>query len=182
MFEFISAGTSLLWTISGLGWTAFCAPASTHVLPILSVDCSAVLSILLSLDTCVAVEDSEASESDEEPSLQHHVCFSMRNCCCGPITLPGLQILSHPMHCGAVSLNVFIIQQAISVPVRPSPALQCTATAPAALSTMSMNFAAISSLGVEPSTKNRSRWSNPASVNLNNESVTIVEIEIWCYD
>ena len=49
--------------------------------------------------------------------------------------------------------------------MRPSPALQCTATPPGSLSTMSKKRSTISELGHEPSTKNRSKCRKPPFVN-----------------
>ena len=56
------------------------------------------------------------------PRAQHQGCFPIKNCCWGPITEPGRQIRIHAMLSAAVTPNSFIIQQAISVPVLPSPA------------------------------------------------------------
>lgn len=54
---------------------------------------------------------------------QQNFCLSTRNSCCGPITLPGRQMRSHAMHSAADNPYCFIIQHAISVPVRPNPAI-----------------------------------------------------------
>lgn len=55
-------------------------------------------------------------------NAQHHGCFSIRNCCCGPKTEPGRQIRIQAILSAAVNSNSFINQQAMSVPVRPRPA------------------------------------------------------------
>jgi hypothetical protein len=57
-------------------------------------------------------------------------CLTTRNCCCGPTMLPGRQIRHHAMASRAENRYFFIRYAAIFVPVRPSPALQWTATAP----------------------------------------------------
>ena len=49
--------------------------------------------------------------------------------------------------------------------MRPRPALQCTATPPGSLSTMSRKRSTMSELGQEPSTKNRSKCRKPPFVN-----------------
>ena len=60
--------------------------------------------------------------------------MSARKFCCGPMTEPGLHRRSQPMSSVYVRLWCFIRYSAISVPVRPSPALQCTASAPFSVS------------------------------------------------
>jgi hypothetical protein len=59
----------------------------------------------------------------------------------------------------------FIIYNAIKEPVRPSPALQCTAIAPFSYSAAAKNCSTILSGGVEPSRKYISKGFIPALVN-----------------
>ena len=52
---------------------------------------------------------------------------------------PGLAILIHPINAAAGNLQCFIAQHPIRVPVRPRPALQCTARTPLSYSLILKN-------------------------------------------
>jgi hypothetical protein len=71
------------------------------------------------------------------------------------MTDPGQDILNHPINALASNWYLCIMYSPISVPVLPSPALQCTATAyPPYLISVSqilMNLVMISSEGHDPS-------------------------------
>eukprot|EP00961_Rhodomonas_salina_P267600 3615848-Rhodomonas_salina.1 len=78
------------------------------------------------------------------------------------MTLPGRQIRSHAMASSAVNSRCFIIHSAINVPVRPSPARQCTAMAPWLVSAMRRKRSTMESGGGVQSAKYRSWWWNPS--------------------
>eukprot|EP00961_Rhodomonas_salina_P201926 2723675-Rhodomonas_salina.1 len=74
------------------------------------------------------------------------------------MTEPGRHTRSHAIASVAEKSMCFIMYMAISVPVRPSPARQCTAIAPSDVSAMRRNLSTIASEGVEQSVKKRSWW------------------------
>mmetsp|Transcript_15915 Transcript_15915/g.31431 ORF Transcript_15915/g.31431 Transcript_15915/m.31431 type:complete len:210 (+) Transcript_15915:152-781(+) len=89
-----------------------------------------------------------------------HIARSIcsRKCCCGPMTLPGRISRRYPMASAAVKPLCLIMWHAISVPVLPSPARQCTATTPSpAASQMSRNLLTCSGVGLVQSS-NQSAW------------------------
>jgi hypothetical protein len=93
-------------------------------------------------------------------SILHRYCY------CGPRIEPGRAILIHPMKSAGGKPICFIIYNAIKLPVRPKPALQCTAIAPFSASQAAKNLSTIGSLGAEPSKKYRSRCFIPFLTNL----------------
>ena len=74
-------------------------------------------------------------------------------------------ICSHPIASRAANPRDRIRHPPISVPVRPSPALQCTATRPAASSMMSRKRRTASADGAVQSSKGRSKFSMPRATN-----------------
>ena len=72
------------------------------------------------------------------------------------MTLPGRTIRSHPIAPAAVNPARRISHTAMSVPVRPRPARQWTATAPGSASQTSRKLATMASDGTVQSVKKRS--------------------------
>mmetsp|Transcript_5521 Transcript_5521/g.11170 ORF Transcript_5521/g.11170 Transcript_5521/m.11170 type:complete len:261 (-) Transcript_5521:924-1706(-) len=85
----------------------------------------------------------------------------LRKACWGPMTLPGRHTRSQAMASLAAKSRCFIMYSAMSVPVRPRPARQCTARAPSLVSAMRRNLSTMLSEGVEQSVKKRSWWWKP---------------------
>mmetsp|Transcript_25811 Transcript_25811/g.79636 ORF Transcript_25811/g.79636 Transcript_25811/m.79636 type:complete len:228 (-) Transcript_25811:620-1303(-) len=98
------------------------------------------------------------------PAVSRRRCMLSRYCCCGPMTHPGRQMRHHAMHSRDVRPKCFIKNTEMSVPVRPRPALQCTATAPFCVSHMSRKARTTVSDGVDPSGNCSSSWRMPTSV------------------
>ena len=78
--------------------------------------------------------------------------------------LPGRTIRSQPIASRALNPWCFIMYSPISVPVRPSPARQCTATGPDTPSAMARNFPTTSAGGGEHTPYHRSATAMPRSV------------------
>mmetsp|Transcript_90622 Transcript_90622/g.293350 ORF Transcript_90622/g.293350 Transcript_90622/m.293350 type:complete len:206 (+) Transcript_90622:51-668(+) len=112
--------------------------------------CCARLSSSARPAACVWPADSSFTRAAEAglrgvpPSLNISSCMVTRNCCCGPRTLPGLQMRFQPMNALAGKWKCFIAYSPIRVHVRPNPALQWTATGPGSLSEMVRNLEMIS--------------------------------------
>ena len=124
--------------------------------------------------SCAGADPSLPGEDDENapdtsPARRAAACASRmrwtrhRKPCCVPMTDPGRITRSHPMAVRAVKPCDRIMYTAMSVPVRPSPALQCTVTAPLAASTMARNAATRGPGGSVQSAKTRAWCLIPAS-------------------
>ena len=119
------------------------------------VTCRANSAAAASEEPVVSAAASPPTTAGGNRALPCHprASHALRYSCCGPMTLPGRTIRSQPMASSALNPACFINQRATSVPVRPSPARQWTATAPLAASQMSRKRSTIASVGTVQSLK-----------------------------
>mmetsp|Transcript_71417 Transcript_71417/g.141596 ORF Transcript_71417/g.141596 Transcript_71417/m.141596 type:complete len:201 (+) Transcript_71417:361-963(+) len=87
------------------------------------------------------------------PSACIRDSISARKFCCGPMTEPGRHNLSQEITSGVVTPYHFMRYNDMSVPVRPRPALQWTASPAPSDSTISRNRFKMASVGLAPSAK-----------------------------
>jgi hypothetical protein len=132
-----------------------------------STDLSSRLPIILALRLFCASDRAWPSDSEAllfvlvhtqfKPSGRHlssltvlpchsHDSQYRTKCCWLPMTLPGLHMRTHASASFAVHPSFLIIQSTMSVPVRPSPAWQCTAITPFSFSHMSRKLSTMAGL------------------------------------
>eukprot|EP01049_Picozoa_sp_SAG25_P008021 SAG25_NODE_693_length_5908_cov_4.000344_7_plen_245_part_00 len=93
----------------------------------------------------------KAALACSSPILHSRFSLAFRNCCCGPMMLPGRIQRRYPIASLAPRRKCFMHHIRMRVPVRPRPALQCTATMPDSLSAMPRKRLACASGGGVPS-------------------------------